>query len=388
MRCNDTIYLDYAATTPVDPDVAQAMLPYFTYAFGNPSSTHALGEEAREAVDAARAAIARCIGAQPREIFFTSGGTESNNLALKGIASVNRYRGNHIIISAIEHHSVLDACAALGESGFSVTYLPVDKHGIVDPDALRKTITDKTILISVMHANNEIGTVQPIVDIGRIAREHDIPFHTDAVQTVGHVPINLYELHVDALSASAHKLYGPKGVGCLYVRRGTRITPLMYGGQQERQYRPGTENVPGIVGFGKALEKAARDMEQEAARLTRLRERLIKGLLSSIEGAHLNGHPRQRLPNNVNICIDDIDGEEVLLHLRLEGICASNGSACNSSSTEPSHVLLALGLSEEAARGALRFTVGRQTTERDIDRLLQVLTAIVEQFRRPRGHGK
>ena len=388
MRCNDTIYLDYAATTPVDPDVAQAMLPYFTYAFGNPSSIHALGEEAREAVDKARAAIARSIGAQPQEIFFTSGGTESNNLALKGIASANSYRGDHIIISAIEHHSVLDACMALGESGFRITYLPVDKCGLIDPDAVRKAITDKTILVSVMHANNEIGTVQPIAGIARIASKHDIPFHTDAVQTVGHVPVNVRELHVNALSASAHKLYGPKGVGCLYIRKGTRISPMMHGGQQERQYRAGTENVPGIVGFGKALERAAPDMEHEAGRLIVLRERLVKGLLSAIEGVHLNGHPKQRLPNNINVCFDGIDGEELLLHLRLEGICASNGSACSSSSTEPSHVLLALGLSEEAARGALRFTLGRQTTEHDIDRLLRVLTAIVERIRHARGRAK
>jgi cysteine desulfurase len=381
---DDILYLDHAATTPVDPEVVEAMLPCFTQAYGNPSSTHALGQEAHQAVDEARTTIARFIGAQAQEIFFTSGGTESNNLALKGIAFANRCRGNHIITSSVEHHSVIDACMALEESGFKVTYLPVDRYGLVDPEDAKKAITDRTILISVMHANNEVGAVQPIVDIGRIARHRNVYFHTDAVQTMGHVPVNVDELRIDVLSACAHKLYGPKGVGCLYVRRGVRMVATMHGGQQEKHYRAGTENVPGIVGFSKAVEIAAREMEGEAERLTLLREHLTKRLISSIEGIRLNGHPVQRLPNNVNVCIDGMDGETLLLHLRLESICASNGSACNSWSTEPSHVLLAMGLSDEEARGALRFTLGRQTTERDIDRLLDALTAVA---RKSRGRG-
>lgn len=376
----ETVYLDYAATTPVHPEVLKAMLPYFTERFGNPSSVHSLGHQAKDALEEARVRIARFIGAHAGEIYFVSGGTEANNFIVKGIAFANENRGNHIITTSIEHHSVLDPCAFLEKKGFRVTYLPVDKDGMVDPDTVKGAITDKTILISVMHANNEVGTIEPIAEIGRIARERGIYFHTDAVQTVGHLPLDVNNLHIDALSASAHKLHGPKGIGIAYVKRGVGLIPSMYGGEQERNYRAGTENLPGIVGFSKAVEIAEKEMEKETERLILLRDRFIKGLFASIEHIRLNGHPVRRLPNNVNISIDGIDGEAMLLDLRLESICASNGSACTSSSTEPSHVLLSMGLSDEAASDALRFTLGRNTTKQDISHVLEVLVRAVERL--------
>ncbi len=381
MDDSEVTYLDYAATTPVYNKVLEAMLPYFSHAFGNPSSLHGKGHEAKIAVEEARAKIAGFIGASPGEIYFTSGGTEANNLVINGIALANRKKGDHIITSSVEHHSVLDACRFLEETGYRLTYLPVDRFGVVDPDKVRRAITDETIIISIMHANNEVGTIEPIAEIGYIAREKGVPFHTDAVQTLGHVPVNVDDLNIDALSASAHKLYGPKGVGIAYVRKGVRLTPMLLGGEQERHYRAGTENVPGIVGFGRAVDIASEAMKNEADALARMRDRLIEECISLVEGACLNGHPSERLPNNVNISIEGVSGEAMLIALRLEGICASNGSACNSSSTEPSHVLLSMGLPVESARGALRFTLGRGTTDRDIDAVLEALPPIVQRYR-------
>ncbi len=375
------IYLDYAATTPTHPEVVQAMLPYFTENFGNPSSVHSLGQEARQAVEEAREKVAHLIGARPQEIFFTSGGTEANNLAIKGVALANRNRGNHIITTPIEHHSVLETCKFLEESGFEITYLPVDGQGLVDPGNVRKALTPKTILISIMLANNEVGTIEPLAEIGKIAQEAEVYFHTDAVQAVGHIPVDVEELGVDLLSASAHKLYGPKGIGALYIRKGTRLVPLAHGGEQESGHRAGTENVPGIVGFGKAAEIAEGEMEEEAKRLASLRDRLITGVLSSVERAWLNGHPIQRLPNNANLSFEFIEGESLMLSLDLEGICVSTGSACSSTSLAPSHVLLAMGLPPEKALSSLRITLGRWTTEEDIEQVLEALPRAVARLR-------
>jgi cysteine desulfurase len=375
------IYLDYAATTPVHPEVIKAMLPYFSDAFGNPSSLYSYGLEARQAIEAARNKVAESIGAKNEEIVFTGGGSEADNSAIKGVADANGRMGNHIITSVIEHHAVLVTFKFLEKRGFKVTYLPVDKYGLVDPESVRKAITDKTILISIMHANNEIGTLQPIGEIGKIAHKAKIYFHTDAVQTVGHIPVNVNELKVDMLSFSAHKLYGPKGVGVLYIRKGTKVTSLIHGGEQEQGRRAGTENVPGIVGLGKAIELAGLDIANETARLITLRNVLIKGILEKIEHSRLNGHPEQRLPNNVNVSVDFIEGESTCLNLDLEGICISTGSACSSSDAEPSHVLLAIGLSHEQARSSLRFTMGRLTTAEDIERVLEVLPRTVARLR-------
>jgi len=375
------IYLDHAATTPTHPEVVKAMLPFFTDAFGNPSSIHSYGQEAKGAVEEARTKVAELIGARSEEIVFTSGGTEADNYALKGIAYANEHKGNHIITTSIEHHAVLEVCKFLGRRGFKVTYLPVDKYGLVDPQDVRKAITDKTILISVMHANNEVGTIEPVEEIGRIAKEAGVYFHSDAVQTVGHIPVNVAELKVDLLSISAHKLYGPKGVGALYVRKGTKSVSLMHGGEQEKRRRAGTENVPAIVGLGKAVELAGQEIGKEAERLAYLRDKLIEGLGEKIDHIRLNGHPRKRLPNNINLSVDFVEGESLLLNLDLEGICASTGSACSSASPEPSHVLLALGLPAEQAHGSLRFTLGRENTEADVERVLDVLSGIVARLR-------
>ena len=375
------IYLDYAATTPTHPEVLKAMLPYFTDIFGNPSSIYYCGQEAKGAVEEARAKVAECLGAQVEEIIFTSGGTEADNFALKGVALANESKGNHIITSAIDHHAVTDTCKFLEKRGFQVTYLPVDGHGLVSPDEVRKAITSKTILVSIMHANNEIGTIQPIAEIAKIAREAGVYFHTDAVQTVGHLPINLSKLDVDLLSMSAHKLYGPKGIGALYVKKGTKLVPFMHGGGQERGKRASTENTPGIIGLSRALELAQLEITEEATRITGLRDKLIKGLLERMAHVLLNGHPTMRLPNNVNVSIDFVEGESMCLNLDLEGICVSTGSACSSSTLEPSHVLLALGLPPEQAHGSLRFTLGKWTAEEDIEQVLEVLPPIVAKLR-------
>jgi cysteine desulfurase len=359
----------------------KAMLPYFTDAFGNPSSIYSYGQEARGAIEEARTKVAELIGARSEEIVFTSGGTEADNFGLKGIAYADEHKGNHIITTPIEHHAVMEACKFLEGRGFRITYLPVDEYGLIDPQDVKKAITDKTILISVMHASNEVGTIEPVGEIGKIAKEAGIYFHTDAVQTVGHTPVNVDELRVDSLSISAHKLYGPKGVGALYVRKGIKLVSLLHGGEQEKRRRAGTENVPAIVGLGKAIELAGQTMNKEAERLSYLRDKLIKGLVERIDHIRLNGHPRKRLPNNVNVSVDFVEGESMLLNLDLEGICASTGSACSSSSLEPSHVLLALGLSPEQAHGSLRFTFGRENTEEDIERVLEVLPRIVAKLR-------
>ena len=375
------IYLDYTATTPTHPEVVKAMSPYFTDAFGNPSSIHSYGQEGKGAIEEARVKVAALIGARDEEIVFTSGGTEADNFALKGVAYANEKKGNHIITSPIEHHAVMETCRFLEKRGFRTTYLPVDGYGLVDPDDVRRAITDKTILISVMHANNEIGTIEPIVEIGKVAREAEVYFHTDAVQTTGHIQVDVNKLGVDLLSLSAHKLYGPKGVGALYVRKGTKLTPFMHGGEQERRRRASTENVPGIVGLGKAVELARQEMSEEAEQLTRLRDRLIKGFLEQIDHIHLNGHPRMRLPNNVNVCVDFVEGESMVLNLDLEGICVSTGSACSSASLEPSYVLLAIGILPQQAHGSLRLTSGKWTTEEEIRRVLEVLPRIVAKLR-------
>ena len=375
------IYLDHAATTPTHPDVVEAMLPYFGESFGNPSSIHFLGQETRVVVDEARERIASLIGARSEEIIFTSGGTEADNFALKGVAFANVHKGNHIVTTSIEHHAVLESCKFLEERGFALTYLPVDKYGLVDPEAVRKALTDQTILISVMHANNEVGTIEPIAEIGKIAAEREVYLHTDAVQTVGQIPLNVDELGADLLAMSAHKLYGPKGIGALYIRKGTKIASFMHGGGQERGLRASTENVPGIVGFGKAVELAQKQQDAEARRLTSLRDRLINGLFERIPQIHLNGHPSQRLPNNVNVSLEYVEGEAVAISLDLEGIAASTGSACSSHDLESSHVLSALGVDPMLARSSLRLSLGRGTTEEDVERVLQSLPRIVARLR-------
>jgi cysteine desulfurase len=375
------IYLDYAATTPTHPEVVQAMLPYFTDVFGNPSSIYVCGQEAKGAIEEARVKVADFIGAQPEEIVFTSGGTEADNFALKGVAYANEAKGNHIITTSIEHHAVLETCHFLDARGFEVTVVPVDGNGMVDPEEVRQAVTPKTTIISVMQANNEIGTIQPIAEIARVSREAGVYLHTDAVQTVGHIPIKVDELGIDLLAMSAHKLYGPKGVGALYVRKGTRLISFMHGGEQERGRRASTQNVPGIVGLSKAIEIAQREMDEEAERLARFRDKLIDGILQKIEDARLNGHPTRRLPNNVNVSISFAEGESMCLNLDFEGICCSTGSACTSSVTEPSHVLLALGLPPLQAHSSLRFSMGKWTTEEEIDRVLEILPRVVAKLR-------
>jgi cysteine desulfurase len=380
---DDAIYLDYAATTPLDPRVLEAMMPYLTEKFGNPNSIHAFGREARKAVDEAREKIAALLNCRPSELVFTSGGTESDNLALRGVAAAYRQKGNHIVTTAIEHHAVLHTCRALQDEGFEVTYLPVDEHGLVTPEQVAEAITDRTILVSIMHANNEIGTIEPLADIVRAVKEKrpDVLVHTDAVQTVGHIPVDVEALGVDLLSFAAHKFYGPKGVGGLFVRRGVKLVPQLTGGGQERNRRSGTENVAGIVGMAKALEIAVAEMPTEIPRLQTLRDELINGVLAQIPDSRLNGHPTQRLPHNANFSFFGVEGEALLLQLDLHGIAASSGSACTSGSLEPSHVLLALGLSHEWALGSLRLTLGRFTTRQHLERVLAVLPSIVEKLR-------
>lgn len=378
----ERIYLDYAATTPCDPQVFEVMRPYFTEKFGNPSSIHSFGQEAKKAMEDSRSILADFLGAKPEEIVFTSGGTESSNFALFGVTGALEKKGNHIITSQIEHHATFEPCKVLEKRGFALTYVKVDKNGLIDTDDVRKAITDKTVLISIMHANNEIGVIEPIAEIGKIAKEKGIAFHTDAVQTVGHIPTNVNELNVDLLSLSAHKFYGPKGVGALYIRKGTRINRLLHGGDQEKGRRASTSNVSGIVGLGKAIELCKEKMAEEAEFQRGLRDVLIKGLMDKIEKSYLNGHPAMRLPNNVNISFEYIEGESMLLHLDMLGIAASTGSACTSSSLEPSHVLLAIGLPHEIAHGSLRFTLGRWTKKSDIDYVLEVLPGIIDRLRK------
>ncbi|MBN2735218.1 MAG: cysteine desulfurase NifS [Methanomicrobiaceae archaeon] len=374
------VYMDNAATTPLRPEVVDAMIPFMTENFGNPSSLYDIAKISREAVAKARSRVAAAIGAQDKEIYFTSGGTESDNWAIKGVCFANCDKGMHIITSSIEHHAVSYTCEWLEKQGFEVTYLPVDKYGMISPEDVKSSIRDDTILITVMFANNEIGTIEPIAEIGKIAREKGIIFHTDAVQAVGHVPIDVEEMNIDMLSLSGHKFNGPKGTGALYIGKRVKLDPLMHGGDQERKRRAGTENVPGIVGLALALELSVAELKESSERLTGLRNRLTEGLLK-IPKSHLNGHPENRLPNNVNVTFEYIEGESILLMLNRKGIAASTGSACNSSSLEPSHVLTACGIPAEIVHGSLRLTIGEMTTDEDVDYVLKVVPEIVQKLR-------
>lgn len=375
------IYLDHASTTPVREEVLETILPYFSERFGNPSSLYPLGQEASDAVETAREELANVLGAQPREIFFTSGGTESDNWAIKGFARAHAAKGKHLITTAIEHHAVLHACEALEREGFEVTYLPVDEYGLVSVDDFKAAIRPDTILASVMFANNEIGTIEPIAELAEVAHAAGVAFHTDAVQAFCHEPINVEELGVDLLSASSHKIYGPKGVGLLYVRRGTKLQNLLDGGQQERGKRGSTENVAGIVGFAEAARLAQAELAAEHDRQLALRDHAIKRILTEIPSAKLNGSWEHRLANNINFSFEFIEGEGMLLQLAAQGICVSSGSACTSGSLDPSHVLLAIGLPHEIAHGSLRMTIGRSTSQADIDRAIDALVATLANLR-------
>jgi len=398
------IYMDNAATTPVDAGVLEAMKPYFSQKFGNASSIHCFGQEAKKALEESRTMVANLINAQPDEIVFTSGGTESNNLAIRGVVMSDKNKKGedgsgavkpelgkgkgHIITSQVEHHAVLHTCEQLEKEGFEVTYLPVDKHGIVRPADVEKAIRKDTILVSIMHANNEIGTVEPIAEIGSICRQAGVLFHTDAVQTLGKIPIDVRKMGIDLLSASAHKLYGPKGVGCLYVRSGIELRPQNTGGGHEFGKRSGTENIAGIVGFAKACELCQKNMAKRAATETSLRNKLIKELLKIIPNSRLNGHAEKRLPNNVNMAFSGIEGESMVIHLDLKGVAASTGSACSSKSLEPSHVLLSIGMKPKDAHGSLRLTLGKDSTKEDVDYIIKVLPGIVKNLRKISPFGK
>jgi cysteine desulfurase len=375
------VYFDHAATTPTRPEVVDAMLPYYREKWGNPSSLHFSGQEAKAAMDGARQHVAALLGALPEEIVFTSSGTEADNQALFGIVASQAKKGNHVITTKIEHHAVLHAAEALEKRGAQVTYLPVDQYGLVDPEAVRAAITDQTILVSVMHANNEIGTIEPIAEIGAVCREKGVLFHTDAVQTVGHVPVDVRQMNVDLLSLSAHKFYGPKGVGALFVRKGVRIAPLIFGGGHERGRRSSTENVPGIVGLGEAARLAATELDWEIAHNAEIRDRVIAGVLAGVPDSLLTGHPTQRLPNNASFVVRYIEGESMLLNLDFEGFAVSSGSACTSGSLEPSHVLLAIGLPHEISHGSIRVSVGRGNTPAEADRFVAVFPPIVAKLR-------
>lgn len=376
------VYFDHAATTATDKEVVKAMLPYFSEKFGNASSLHQFGQEAKEALEASRETIAELINAEPREIIFTSGGTESDNMAVKEIAFINKDKGNHIITTKIEHHAIENSCKFLEKHGFKVTYINVNKEGLVDPEDVEKAITKDTILVSVMHANNEIGTIQPIEEIGKICREKKVIFHTDAVQTVGKIPIDVKKMNVDLLSASSHKIYGPKGVGFLYIRQGVKIQPMIHGGNHEFCLRSGTENVAGIVGFAKACELAGKEMDKRIEHENKLRDKLIKGVLEKIPESWLNGHPKKRLHGNAHFSFKYIEGESLLLHLDDKGIAASTGSACSTKELKPSHALLAIGLSHVDAHGSLRLSLGKDNTEEEVDYLIKVLPEIVENLRK------
>ncbi len=377
----ERIYFDHAATTPTKPEVLDAMMPYFTQNFGNPSSVYQIAQINRKAVDDARESIANVIGAKPNEIFFTSGGTEADNWAIKGIAGRKNRKGNHIITTTIEHHAVLHTCEYLEKHGYEVTYLEVDEDGLVTPEQVEAAIKETTILISVMYANNEIGTIMPIKEIGAIAKAHGVPFHTDAVQAVGQEKIDVGELGVDLLSLSGHKIYGPKGIGVLYIRRGVRLCSLIHGGAQERGRRGGTENLPGIVGLAKAMELSYADLDNKNNRVRDIRDYIIDGILKEIPYAKLNGHREKRLPNNVNIGFEFVEGESLLLLLDMNGIAASSGSACTSGSLDPSHVMLGIGLPHEKAHGSIRITLGEMNTMEEADKLLEILPAIVQRMR-------
>ncbi len=375
------IYLDYNATTPTHPEVLETMLPYYRDSFANPSTIYFFGQETKKATEEARDKVASLLGANPEEIVFTSGGTEADNFALKGVAFALEEKGRHIVTSAIEHHAVLSTCQYLEKRGFKVTYLPVDEYGWLDPQKVQDAITKDTILISIIHANNEVGTIEPISEIGEIAQRRGVYFHTDAVQTVGKVPVKVDKLKVNLLSLSAHKFYGPKGIGALYIRSGTHIHSLIHGGHQERIRRAGTENVPGIVGLGKTAEIASRKMEEEAKRIENLRNKLEKQIKENIPHVYVNGHPSKRSPNTLNVSFEFAEGESLLLNLDLKGIAVSTGSACTAGSLEPSHVLRAMGVPPQLAQASLRFSLGRDTKEEDIDRTVETLKEIVGRLR-------
>ncbi len=389
MNDSKYIYLDNAATTPMDPRVIEEVTKHFRETYGNSSSLHSVGQKAGQVLLKSRETIASLINANRDDIFFTSSGTEADNIAIFGVSSKSKERGNHIITTSIEHHAVENPYKELEKKGFEISFLPVDKYGLIDLKDLEGAINDKTILISIMFANNEIGTIEPIKEIGAIAKKHDVIFHTDAVQAFGKVPIDVNEMNIDLLSAAAHKLYGPKGVGMLYIRNqgvregwGKYIAPIMYGGGHEREIRPSTVNVPGIAGFAKAVEIAKEEMEKEMERQIRLRDRIINFATTNIEDCYLSGHPTQRLPNNINLGFKYIEGESIVLDLDVEGIATSTGSACSSKSLDPSHVLLAIGLKPEDAHGSLRVSIGRFTTEGDIDYLLEKLPFVIERLRK------
>jgi cysteine desulfurase len=375
------VYMDHAATTYTKPEVLEAMMPYFTEQFGNASSIYNFGRRSKAAIEEAREKVAKALNALPDEIYFTGGGSEADNWAIKGVAFANRNKGNHIITTKIEHHAVLHTCEYLEKQGFDVTYLDVDEYGLINLEDLKNAITDKTILITIMFANNEIGTIQPIAEIGKIARERGIYFHTDAVQAVGNVEIDVKEMNIDMLSLAGHKFYGPKGVGALYIRKGVKIDNLIHGGGQERKRRAGTENLPGIVGLARAIELATSNIEEHNRKIKSMRDRLLKGIMDKIPYTKLNGHPEKRLPGNINVSFQFIEGESLLLLLDHYGICASTGSACSSGSLDPSHVLMAIGLPHEIAHGSLRLSLGDLNKEEDVDYVLEVLPQIVQRLR-------
>ena len=376
------IYMDHSATSPVDPEVFEAMKPYFQEEFGNASTLYKLGRDGKRAMENARAQVASIIGAEPKDVIFTSGGTESDNIAIKGIAYKLKNKGRHIITSNIEHPAVHETCKYLEKNGFKVTYVPVGTDGLLKASDVEDAIRDDTILITVMHANNEIGTIQPITEIGKIAHEKGILFHTDAVQSVGKIPVDVNALNVDMLSISSHKLYGPKGIGALYIKKGVRLEPIIHGGGHERGLRPGTENVPAIVGFGKACQLAEEKLEEESARLIRLRDKLVDAVLKQNKEAYLNGDREKRLPGNANFRFTGIEGESLILHLDSKGIAASTGSACSSTKLEPSQVLMAIGLEEVEAHGSLRISLGRENTEEDIDHTITSIKEVVDTLRK------
>ncbi|MDP3025296.1 MAG: cysteine desulfurase NifS [candidate division Zixibacteria bacterium] len=375
------IYLDHNATTPVHPEVLEAMLPFYQEGFGNASSIHSFGREAKVALEESREKVARFLNADPLEIYFTSGGTESDNLAVKGVAWANKKKGNHIITSQIEHHAVLESCKFLEKEGYEITYLPVDRYGLVDHDELKKSIKKETVLVSIMHANNEMGIIQPIAELAGLAKEKGVYFHTDAVQSTGKMKIDVNELNVDMLSLSAHKFYGPKGVGALYIRRGVRLTPLAHGGHHEKSRRAGTENVPGIVGLAKALEIVHSDMQKEERRLKSLTETFFKKVTERIPDVFLNGHPVLRIPNTLNLSFKGVEGESIILNLDLKGIGVASGSACTSGTLEPSHVLSAMGVPGDLAQSSLRFSFGRSNSIDDVDYVVQLLPEIISKLR-------
>jgi cysteine desulfurase len=376
------IYLDYASTTPVDPRVVKAMLPYFSEKFGNTMSLHSFGQEARTVLEESREIVAELMGAKPNEVIFTSSATESNNLALKGIAFANRNKGKHIIISSIEHSCIIESAKWLEKQGFEITRLKVDKYGLVDPDDVKKAIRKDTILVSVMHANNEIGTIEPIEEIGKICKEKGVYFHTDAAQSFGKIPINVNKMNIDLMTVSSQKMYGPKGVAALFIKEGTKIEPILHGGGHEMGLRSSTVNLAGIVGFAEACKICKKEMEKEEKRLTNLRDILIKEVLEKIPGSYLTGHPIKRLPNNASFWFEGVEGESVVIQLDLFGIAASTGSACSSEKLEPSHVLLAIGLKPEQAHGSLRLSLGRWTKEIEINYVLKILPKVIEKLRK------